>query len=196
MKKTAVAIAAFAALTAQPALAAQPAVAADAQQNHSFHVAPFVGGFVPTGSQRDVLKDSVFTGITASYDVLPYLAVVGSFGWAPTKVKNLANSQLDMYQYDLGVQGQYAFNPGAGLTLTPFVGVGVGARTYSFRHLSASSETDFTGYVSAGATLQYSVFTVSATARDYVSHYEGLGLTSANATRNDLGFLGSVGVRF
>lgn len=190
MKKIAAAVAAIAALTARPALAAET------QQDHPFHVAPFVGGFVPTGSQRDVLEDSVFTGITASYDVLPYLAVVGSFGWAPTKVKNLASSDLDMYQYDVGVQGQYAFDMGHKLTLTPFVGLGVGARTYSFRDLSPSSETDFTGYVSAGATLQYGVLTVSATARDYVSHYEGLGLYSANSTRNDLGFFGSVGVRF
>lgn len=190
MKKIAVAVAALAALSAQPALAA------DAQQDHPFHIAPFVGGFVPTGNQRDVLDDSVFTGITASYDVTPYLAVVGSFGWAPTKVKNLANSDLDLFQYDLGVQGQYALDAGYGLTLTPFVGLGLGARTYSFRDLSPSAETDFTGYVSAGATLQYRMVTFSATARDNISHYEGLGLSNENTTRNDLAFFGSVGVRF
>jgi hypothetical protein len=80
----------------------------------------------------------VLAGLTASYDVLPYLAVVGSFGWAPTEVKNLSNSKLDLYQYDLGVQGQYAFDAGYGLTLTPFAGLGAGGRTYSFRDLDAS----------------------------------------------------------
>jgi hypothetical protein len=190
MKKIAVAVAALATLVAHPALAA------DAQENHPFHVAPFVGGFVATGNQRNVLKDSVLTGITASYDVLPYLAVVGSFGWAPTKVKNLSNSDVDLYQYDLGVQGQYAFDAGYGLTLKPFVGLGLGARTYSFRDLSPSAETDFSGYVSAGATLQYRQVTFSATARDYISHYEGLGLYSGNSTHNDLALFGSVGVRF
>jgi hypothetical protein len=190
MKKIAIAVAALAALTAQPTRAA------DTQQDHPFHVAPFVGGFVATGNQRDVLEDSVFTGITASYDLNPYLAVVGSFGWAPTKVKNLANSDLDLFQYDLGVQGQYALDAGYGLTLTPFVGLGVGARTYSFRDLSPSAETDFSGYVSAGATLQYRMVTFSATARDYISHYEGLGVYGGNSTHNDLALFGSVGVRF
>lgn len=190
MKRIVIAVAALAALFTQPARAA------DAKQDHPFHVAPFVGGFVATGSQRDVLKDSVLTGLTISYDLTPYLAVVGSFGWAPTKVKNLANSDLDLFQYDLGVQGQYALDAGNGLTLTPFVGLGIGARTYSFRDLSPSAETDLTGYVSAGATLQYRMVTFSATARDYVSHYEGLGVYGGSATHNDLALLGSVGVRF
>jgi hypothetical protein len=190
MKKLIAAIAVLAALPTGHALAADPA------ERTPFQVAPYAGAFVATGDQRDVLDDAVLTGLTLSYDVTPYVAVVGSFGWSPTEVKDMANGDVDLYQYDVGVQGQYAFDVGHGFTLTPFVGLGVGARTYNFRDLSVDAETDFAGYVSTGATVQYRMLAVSLTARDYVSHYDGLGLTSESTTRNDLGLFGSVGVRF
>jgi outer membrane protein with beta-barrel domain len=188
MKKTFVAVAALAALAT---------TSAQAQESpRKFEIAPLVGAYVPTGGQRDLLDDSVLVGLTASYDVIPYVAVLGSFSWAPTHAKGVGNGDLDLFQYDLGVQGQYPIALGNDLTLKPFVGVGAGARTYDFRDLKVDAETDFAGYVSAGASLQYKAVAVSLTARDYLTPFDGIARKVSTTTRNDLALFGSVGVRF
>lgn len=189
MKKLPVLIAALIAFGASSARAVEPVRKLD--------VAPFVGAYVPTGSQRDTLKDAVLVGVTASYDVLPNLAVLGTFGWAPTSAKGLAqDDDVDLFQYDLGVQYQVPFALRAGWTVAPFAGVGAGARTYNFRHGDADAETDFAGYVSAGAAAQYRMLEARLTARDYLSAYDGLQGERDTSARNDLGLFASVGFRF
>ncbi|WP_242342140.1 outer membrane beta-barrel protein [Anaeromyxobacter terrae] len=158
-------------------------------------VAPFVGAFVGTGDQRDLLDDSVLTGLTATYELHRYVAVVGAFGWSPTQVKGLGED-LDLFQYDLGLQGQYPVALADGWTLKPFLGVGAGARTYNFRDLDVDAETDFAGYVSAGANVERGMLAVGLTARDYVTAYDGLAGEADSTARNDLGLFGSVSVRF
>ncbi|WP_242393218.1 outer membrane beta-barrel protein [Anaeromyxobacter oryzisoli] len=190
MKKMSVAIAALA------VLASLPAQARAQEKSRRFEIAPLVGAYLPTGGQRDMLDDSVLAGLTVSYDVIPYAAVVGAFSWAPTHAKGVGNGDLDLFQYDLGVQGQLPIALSGDLTLKPFVGVGAGARTYSFRDLNVDSETDFAGYVSAGASLQYQAVAVSLTARDYLTPFNGIGRETSTQTRNDLALFGSVGVRF
>lgn len=190
MKKPIAAAAALAVLSTTPALAQEP------ERTRRFELSPFVGAYVATGDQRDLLDDALLVGVTGSYDVLPYLAVVGSFGWAPTQVKGLARAEdLDLFQYDLGVQGQYALSLGRGVELQPFVGAGVGARTYSFRDLDVDAETDLAGYLSAGAGLRFRAVDVSLTVRDYISSFDGIGAETESETRNDLGVFASIGVR-
>jgi hypothetical protein len=190
MKKLFAAVTAFAALAATPALAQQ-------QAPRKLQVAPFVGAYVATGDQRDLLDDGLFGGLTASYDVHPYAAVIGSFGWAPTQAKGLARDEdLDIFQYDVGVQGQFPFDTGNGVTLKPFAGIGVGARTYSFRDLDVDTETDFAGIVALGGSVEYRAFAVSVTARDYLTSFDGIGPEGDASTRNDLGLFASVAMRF
>jgi hypothetical protein len=190
MKKLTVIVAAVAALAAPAARAEEPA--------HKFSIAPLVGAYVPTGDHRDLFEDSVLTGLTLSYDVHPNVAVVGAFTWAPTKTKGVLGEQdLDLFQYDLGVQGQAPILLVPGWTLKPFVGVGVGGRTYDYRNVSTGSQTDFAGYVSAGAGLEYRAVELRVTARDYLTAFDGLGAYEVSSTaRNDLSLFGSVGLRF
>jgi hypothetical protein len=192
MKKLVTAVAALMALAALPAVAAEP------QPAPKLQIAPYVGAFIPTGDQRDVLDDAVLAGLTLSYDVHPYVAVVGSFGWAGSQGQEAfsLDEDLDLFQYDLGVQGQYAFAIGKDLTLKPFVGAGLGSRTYNFRDLDVDSETDFVGYVSGGASLEYRKFAFGLTLRDYISDYDGIGREEGSATRNDMVVVASVGARF
>jgi Outer membrane protein beta-barrel domain len=161
-----------------------------------FQVAPYAGAFIPTGDLRDTLDDAALAGLTLSYEMNRYLSVVGSFGWAPTKVKTLSDADLDLFQYDLGLQGQYAFDVGYGLHLTPFVGAGIGGRTYRYRDLGLENETDLIGYFSAGGTVEYQKITLSVTGRDNISRYNGLGFEDHNTTRNDVTLFTSVGYRF
>jgi hypothetical protein len=192
MKKLVTAMAALA------ALAATPAVAEEREPARKFQISPYAGAFIPTGDQRDVLDDAFLAGLTLSYDVHPYVAVVGSFSWAGSQGQEAfsLNQDLDLFQYDLGVQGQYPLAIGYGLTLKPFVGAGLGARTYSFRDLEVDSETDLVGYFSAGANVEYRQLAFGLTLRDYISDYDGIGRNESSATRNDLGLFASVGARF
>ncbi len=187
MKKLLAIAAAVIAFASTPARADEP--------SRKLGVAPFVGAFVGTGDQRDLLDDSVLTGLTATYEVTPYVAVVGAFGWSPTQVKGL-RQDLDLFQYDLGVQGQYPVALMDGWTLKPFLGVGAGARTYNFRDLDVDAETDFAGYVAAGANVEHGPLALGLTARDYVTAYDGLAGEADQTARNDLGLFASVSVRF
>jgi hypothetical protein len=185
------------ALAALVAVATTPALAEEQQPARKFQVSPSVGAFIATGDQRDILDDAVLTGLTLSYDVHPNVAVVGSFAWALSKSVALGvEDDLDLFQYDVGVQGQYPFSLGQKLTLKPFLGAGVGARTYSFRDLDVDSETDFAGYFSGGANLEYGNLAFGVTVRDYVTAFDGIAVDADSATRNDLSVFGSVGLRF
>jgi hypothetical protein len=191
-KNLIVAVAALAAFAATPASAQEHAPA------RKFQVSPYFGAFIPTGDQRDVLDDAFLSGLTLSYDFNRYVSAVGSFGWAASQGMQASSrdQDLDVFQYDLGVQGQYPLALGRALTLKPFVGAGLGARTYDYRDLNVDAETDFVGYVSAGANLDYRSFTIGVTARDYISDYDGIGADEESSTRNDVSLFTTVGVRF
>jgi hypothetical protein len=192
MKKILGVVAVLAAVASTPALAQQMAPA------RPFEVAPFVGGLIATGHQKQLFDDTVLTGLTLSYDVNPYMAVVGSVAWAPTETKKLpVNDDVDLFQYDLGLQGQYRFHLANGLTLKPFAGAGLGGRTYSFRDLDVDNETDFVGYVALGAGAEYRKLSVSLTARDFISAFDGIGSAEDDASaHNEIGLFASVGLRF
>src|ERR671930_799079 len=73
---------------------------ASAQGKTGFELRPFVGAYIPTGDQRDLLKDAVLVGAQLSYNVIPAFSVTGSFGWSPSKDRITAGNQtLDIYQY-------------------------------------------------------------------------------------------------
>jgi hypothetical protein len=172
-------------------------VARAQEQTRPFDVEPFVGAYVPTGDQRDLLDDAVAVGLTASYDVHRHVAILGSFSWAPTKVKGLAtDDDLDLFQYDVGVEGHYPFALGGGWAVRPFLGLGAGARTYSFRDLDVDAETDFAGYVSAGISAQRGPLSVRLIARDYVTAFDGLAGGGDDEARNDVSIFAGVGMRF
>jgi len=90
-------------------------------------IRPIFGAYVPTGDQRDFLKDAVLAGAQASLNFGSNFAVTGSFGWAPSKDKITAGDQkIDAYQYDVGLEVRTPESYLGGVT--PFVGAGVGGR--------------------------------------------------------------------
>src|SRR5437763_17163789 len=92
-----------------------------------FELRPFVGAYIPTGDQRDLLKDAVLVGGQLTWHVIPAVAVSGTFGWSPSKDRVTAGDQtLDIYQYDVGAELRAASLYDAGLwNFTPFVGLGL-----------------------------------------------------------------------
>ena len=164
-----------------------------------FEVRPYAGAYIPTGDQRDLLKDAVLVGAQASYRILPQLAVTGTLGWAPSKDRIADGDQtLDLYQYDLGAEVRapswFASSAGA-WDFTPFAGIGVGGRTYDYRDLDVDSKTNVAGYGARGAEHGFGRTGVRFEARDYVSQFEPLS-GGDTKTRNDVTLAAGLTVRF
>ena len=64
------------ALAATSATAQEPVTV----RSNGFEIRPYAGAYIPTGDQRDLLKDAVIVGGQASYRILPQLAVTGTLG--------------------------------------------------------------------------------------------------------------------
>jgi hypothetical protein len=167
-------------------------------QSRGFELRPLVGAYIPTGAQRDLLKDAVLVGAQASYAIVPQLAITGSFGWSPSKDRLTPGDQtLDLYQYDVGAEARGAgWVKGDTWEFVPFVGLGLGGRTYHYRDLDVGSTTDFDGYGALGGDLNFGRVGLRVEARDYVSQFKPLTGTGDTKTRNDITLASGLNVRF
>ena len=156
---------------------------------------PFVGAYIPTGDQRDFLKDAVLVGTQASWIATDQLAVTGSFAWTPSKDKITAGNQtLDAFQYDLGLELRSA-QTDIGI-VSPFVAGGLGARTYSYRDLNVDSKSDFDGYGGVGLDAKAGPVSLRVEGRDYVSRFQPLSGGGDTKTRNDIALFAALGIHF
>ena len=164
----------------------------------SFELRPFVGAYIPTGDQRDLLKDAVLTGAQLSWRAIPALAITGSFGWSPTKDRvTPGNQTLDIYQYDVGAELRSAsLYKGTLWDFSPFVGLGLGGRTYNYRDLDVDSKTNFDGYAALGGDIGFGPLGLRIEGRDYVSQFKPLTGSGDTKTRNDIGVTVGVSYRF
>jgi hypothetical protein len=165
-----------------------------------FELRPYVGAFIPTGDQRDLLEDAVLVGAQASYSFIPQLALTGTFGWSPSKDRITAGDQtLDVYQYDLGLEGRapawYTSSTGS-WSFTPFAGLGIGGRTYDYRDLDVDSKTNVAGYGALGGELGFGRIGARLEARDYVSRFEPLTGNGDAKTRNDVTLAAGLTLKF
>jgi hypothetical protein len=165
-----------------------------------FELRPYVGAYIPTGDQRDLLEDAVLVGAQASYSFIPQLALTGTFGWSPSKDRITAGDQtLDVFQYDLGLEGRAPawYTSGTGSwSFTPFAGLGIGARTYDYRDLDIDSQTNLAGYGALGGELGFGRIGARLEARDYVSRFEPLTGNGDAKTRNDVTLAAGLTVKF
>jgi len=173
-------------LTAQTAASAQPHIT----------VRPFVGAYLPTGDQRDFLKDAVLVGTQAAWAANENFALIGSFGWTPSEDKLQPGARkIDAYQYDLGVEARSGGTNVATL-ISPFIGAGIGGRTYSYRNSTIDSKTNFDGYGAVGVDAGAGVVGIRLEVRDYVSRFQPLIGGGDTKTRNDVSLFAGLGVKF
>jgi hypothetical protein len=186
-------------LVATASAGAQDQVLTTRGSSGAFELRPYVGAYVPTGDQRDLLEDAVLVGAQASYRARPWLAVTGTFGWAPSKDRITAGDQtLDLFQYDVGAEARApSWFRRSAWDFTPFVGLGVGGRTYSYRDLDQiDSQTNIAGYGALGGELGFGRLGLRLEARDYVSRFEPLVGNGDAETRNDVTLAAGLTVRF
>lgn len=189
------AAAALAALTLfAPHLGAQ-------QADRRVELRPVVGIFLPTGQQRDLLRNTVIVGAQAEYLFTPSLGVVGTFGWAPIKDQSVERNKLNIYQYDLGLEARLRnLSPAATITTRPYVALGAGARSYrESKRVDGKTESNFLGFGALGVDLAMpnGPFGVRLEARDNVTNFNGLrGEFSKRETRNDVQLTGGLTFAF
>ena len=185
--------------TAMLAALAAPGAAARAQGAAAgFEFRPFVGAYVPTGEQRDLLKDAVLLGAQASWLVRPALAITGTFGWAPSKDRISSGDQtLDIYQYDVGAELRaVSWLAGGTWDFTPFVGLGAGGRTYDYSDLDVDASTNFAGYGALGGDVGVGAVALRVEVRNYMSRFKPLIGGGGGETRNDIGVAAGLSYRF
>jgi hypothetical protein len=210
---TAVALAAVAALALSPAATQAQAVPTPGIVGHGLEVRPFAGGFLPTGAQRDLLKDAAAFGGQLGWRFHENFAVTGTFSWAPSKDKTTAfrsglpsalytgrEEDLDVFDYNLGLEARLPIAVSPSWVVAPYVGVGGGARSYHYRDVAgAGTETNPVGYGALGVDLAPSSGPVGVRfeARDNVSGFKGLrGENADRKARNDVQLAGGVTFRF
>ena len=179
------------------ALAIVNAAGAQSPASRDFEIRPYVGAYLPTGDQRDLLKDAILVGAQASYRVIPQLALTATLGWSPTEDRVGAGQTLDLLQYDVGAELRAAsWIQRAGWDFTPFVGLGVGGRTYDYRDVDIAAKTNVAGYGALGGEFGFGQFGVRIEGRDYVSRFEPLTGTGETKTRNDVAVAAGLTIRF
>lgn len=184
--------------SAVPARAQLTGGAPAALPGGAFELRPIAGAYIPTGDQRDVLEDAVLAGVQGSWRIIPQLAITGTFAWSPSQDRlSVGEQTLDIFQYDIGAEARGAgWVQGDSWDFTPFVGLGVGGRTLSYRDLDVDGRTNVAGYGAVGGDLGFGRLGLRVEARDYVSRFEPLAGDGDAAARNDLALTAGLFVRF
>jgi hypothetical protein len=160
-----------------------------------FEIRPYVGAYLPTGDQRDLLKDAILVGAQASYRVIPQLAITGTLGWSPTEDR--VSQTIDLLQYDVGAELRApSWIQRSAWDFSPFVGLGVGGRTYDYRDLDVDAKTNVAGYGALGGEFGFGQFGLRIEGRDYVSRFKPLTDGGDAKTRNDVAVAAGLTIRF
>jgi len=198
-----------AAAGAQYAAPAAPGVPA-AVYGRGLEFRPFAGALLPTGTQRDLLKDAALVGAQLGWAVRRNVALTGGFGWSPSKDRTTAlagnrfstgrDETVDLFQYDLGVEGRLPLATSAAWAVTPYAGLGGGGRTYRYRDIDGvDSQTSPFGYGAVGVDLapRAGALGLRLEARDNVTAFRGLRGEYADRTgRNDVQLSAGLTYRF
>lgn len=146
------------------------------------------GAMVPTGIQRETIKNAPLTIAQLSYLVRPLFAVTGSFGWARSHDLATATSpKLDVFTYDLGGEARAPqWRAGHALTFNPFAGAGVGGRSYNYRKLDVDATRNVSAYAAVGGEVGLRRVHVRLEVRDYVGGFKPLAGGGQSDTRNDV----------
>jgi len=148
------------------------------------------GTVVPTGAQDGDVKRANLTAVQLSYGLRPDLVLTSTVGWARTTPLGLGpKAKLDLFTYDAGVEYRLPRRSAdRRINFKPFTGVGIGARTRSYRHVDVATTHNLATYASVGGELGLSRVRLRLELRDYLTWVTRLG-SSGTTRRNDVAVL-------
>jgi hypothetical protein len=165
-----------------------PAFAQVSETNMAFELRPVAGLFVPTGRMRDDFKATFQVGFQGGFEVNDHAHLLLSGMWAQTDARfpTLTQKQTDIWQFDAGAELNLLHRINTDWLFRPFIGSGIGARTYDYRMEGAGSKTCTVGYLALGTEFQMHEVAVRLENRNHVSCFSA-PLTGAKQTLYDLG---------
>jgi hypothetical protein len=148
---------------------------------------PLIGAFVPTANQADVFKSAVLVGGEAAMEVNKFTTLLGSFSWAPAKLKLSGfDDKANVYSYDVGLEIARTTKLTESWDFKPFLGAGVGGRTYAYADAALPGNTGMLGYGALGTEFQFGVTALRLEARDVVTGFKDPLGNRKTSTRNDV----------
>jgi hypothetical protein len=158
-------------------------------------IRPFVGAMIPVGSQRDLFTDAALFGIQAAVELRPSLHVLGTFAWTPGQDRyGVSENNVDIFQYNLGVELGFVEPLAGNWELRPFVGAGLGGRTYAYQAGTLADRTCTAGYGALGTEFQLARTALRFEARNNVFCFRSPVAGVGSRTRNDIAL--SLGVAY
>jgi hypothetical protein len=164
------------------ALASLPIVA---QAQVKPEIRPFVGAYIPTGSQRDILKDAFMGGGQLALEVNNQFHVVGSFAYSAPHFKGQVSDHAHLYQSDIGAELFRDMSMQNDWKFRPFVGAGLGVRTFDPAGPIGAKNYP-SGYAALGAEFQLAQLALRLETRDYLMSFKGVTGTDNTSTRNEI----------
>lgn len=153
-------------------------------------IRPFAGALISMGAQRDVFDNAGLFGVETALELNPGFHLVGTLAWAPMNAKyNVPDDAANLIQYDAGVEVGFVRRLAEDWDLKPFIGGGVGGRTYTFAAKALRDRTCLAGYGTVGTEFQVAQLALRVEARDNLFCYQSPLPAGAKATRNDIGLL-------
>jgi len=166
--------------------------AADAQtaatQRNGWELLFSSGALIPTGAQRNYLKDAQLSTAQVSYVIRSRFAITTMFAWARSRdLASAGDPKLDVFMYDVGAEARAPrLTASRSLTFAPFVGVGVGSRSYNYRSLDVDARHNLAGYAAVGGELGRRRVRLRLEVRDYLTGFKPLDGQGTADTRNDV----------
>jgi hypothetical protein len=164
---------------------ALPTASAQRADEPRLEARPFIGAYVPTGTQHDVFGTTALVGLQGAVH-LPRLILTNTFAWTRSADHRPDGGRdVDLYQIDWGVEKELS-TPNFRWRLRPFFGGGVGVRIYDSLERGAQTRRMIVGFAAGGLSRRIGRIDARAELRDHLSRYNGVTFDEASSIRNDI----------
>ncbi|HET9426658.1 MAG TPA: hypothetical protein VFO55_14945 [Gemmatimonadaceae bacterium] len=162
--------------------------AAQGPQAMVFELRPLAGLLLPVGEMRDDFATAPLFGLQAGFELNTNAHIVlgGTFARADARFPSFTQARTNIWQFDTGAEVNLVRAMGESWLFRPFVGVGLGARTYDYTMPGEPARTCAAGYGALGAELQRHAVAVRFEDRNTLSCFTSPE-TDARRTRFDVG---------
>ena len=148
-----------------------------------------------------MLSEVLALGGGVRSDLNEWAGIVASIWWAPSEAEvpglSITEEEVDLVQYDLGIEIRPLARQDDDWIIIPFIGAGAGGRSYTFRELDQSAETDFAGFGSVGGEIVFNRLALRLDGRGYLSDHDVLtGRHPDSEGRGEFTFMAGLMYRF